>query len=128
MQEWFLVAIGGSAGACSRFAVANWFENRSQFPLATLFVNLSGCFLVGLLAGVGWLTPDNPRRYLLAVGFLGSFTTFSAFGYETWRMIEQNRLLAIGANVGLNVIAGVALVALGAWFGKSLSTQNLTGL
>jgi fluoride exporter len=126
MQDWFLVAIGGSAGACSRFAVASCFENRSQFPLATLLVNLMGCFLIGLMAGVGWMAPENPRRFFLAVGFLGSFTTFSAFGYETWRMIEQNRFLAIGANVGLNVIAGIALVAVGLWLGKSLSSPNLT--
>jgi fluoride exporter len=126
MQNWLLVAVGGSAGACARFAVASWLENRSQFPFTTLLVNLAGCFLIGLMAGVGWMTPENPRRFLFAVGFLGSFTTFSAFGYETWRMIEQNRFLAVGANVGLNVIAGIALVAVGLWLGKSLSTPNLT--
>ena len=114
-----LVAIGfaGALGALARYGVSlvalRWLGQ--DFPYGTLCVNLAGCFLLGLLAE---LTLQNSNlapqtRAIVGTGFLGAFTTFSTFGIETYRALQAGDWGVAAANVGLNVIGGLLLVAAG---------------
>jgi CrcB protein len=113
MHHLFLVMLGGAVGAGARHlvgraALAIW---GPGFPIGTLAVNIIGGFAMGLLAA--WLATrasgDEALRYLLGVGVLGGFTTFSAFSLETVLMIERGELvtalLYILASVALSIVA-----------------------
>ena len=119
-----LVALGGALGSCLRYA-ANLFTHRAgtpPFPYATFFVNVTGCFLIGLLAVAcderAWLGP-NARVFLL-VGVLGGYTTFSSFGYETVTLASQGATAAAFANVAGQVVLGLAAVWAGMALGRAL--------
>lgn len=107
MMQVLLVAVGGAAGSVARYGVglaaARWFG--LAFPWGTLFVNVLGGLLIGLLvARVGPLNED--MRLLLGVGALGGFTTFSTFSLESVRLFETNiggALLYVAASVVLSV-------------------------
>jgi CrcB protein len=108
-----------------RFALALWVDQRvpAAFPWGTLVVNVTGCFAIGLLATVAdehrLLTPA--ARLFLVAGVLGGFTTFSTFGLETWRLVEDGLSgLAIG-NAAASLLAGLAAVVLGVLAGRSLA-------
>lgn len=114
----FVVGLGGACGAVLRFvvggAVHRWMSSGG-FPYGTLVVNLVGCFLIGWLIGlseVRQLFGPSMRGFLL-IGFLGGFTTFSTFGYETFAFLREQQILLACVNVSVQVILGVALVALG---------------
>jgi len=115
----FLVGVGGAAGAMARYLLSGLVQERTGglFPWGTLVVNVSGCLVMGLLAGLadarGFMTPGT--RALLIVGILGGFTTFSAFGNETMNLILDRDLGRAAANVGLNVTLGIAAV----WAGRT---------
>ena len=120
-MKWLILFVGGGLGAMLRFALALWVDGRAQvsFPWGTLVVNVVGCFLIGLLATLAdqhrLLTPL--MRLFLIAGVLGGFTTFSTFGLETWRLIEEGASgLALGdivASVGATLVAVVAGILLG---------------
>jgi CrcB protein len=116
-----LVATGGAAGSVLRYAVSDWVQRvfGSGLPWGTFVVNLSGCFLMGLLAGAFQqrflVSPEV--RVLLLVGVLGGYTTFSAFALETLRLAQGGAFVAAGVNA-----LGSPLLALGgAWAGDQLS-------
>jgi CrcB protein len=93
--------------------------NGFLFPFGTFSVNLLGCFLIGLLAGLaeyrGLFTPE--LRALLLVGFLGGFTTFSTFGFESVQLIRDGEFML----AGLNVVGQVILGLVGVWLGFVLA-------
>lgn len=93
MKDFLCVAIGGGLGAISRYAVSLLVQAQllTGFPLATFTVNISGCFLAGLLAGFGQNQEflNWQLKLLLVTGFLGSFTTFSAFGLESLLLLRK---------------------------------------
>jgi len=110
--KWLILFAGGGVGVVLRFALSLWVNERAQvaFPWGTLAVNVVGCFLVGLIATLAeehhLLTPT--LRLFLIVGVLGGFTTFSTFGLETWRLVEEGLSdVALG-----NVIASLGATAL----------------
>lgn len=118
------VGLGGSAGAIARLLVATVVSERlgTLAPYATFCINVSGCFLLGLLAGLieAGVVPAGVRP-ALGIGFLGAYTTFSTFGLETLLLLEEGSvLLALGYVVG-SVVIGVAVVALGLWMGRALA-------
>jgi fluoride exporter len=121
LTQSLLVVIGGGIGAWLRF-VAGRLTAPSAFPWATLLVNVSGSFAMGLL--VGWLARYGDGgenwRLLLGVGMLGGFTTFSAFSLELVSLIERGQAgLALGYAL-ISVAAGIAGLFLGLFVMRGL--------
>ena len=116
-MKWWLLFAGGGAGSVLRYAVGLWVEARTGpgFPWGTFAVNVSGCFLIGVLATLAdehaWITPA--ARLALVTGVLGGYTTFSAFGLETWQLVEDGRAWLAVMNVSASVAAGIAAVVAG---------------
>src|SRR5512144_522017 len=116
-MRFVIVAIGGAAGAVARYAVTLgvalfW---KKEFPLATLLINVTGSFILGLFATFAAEKSmiDPAWRLLVATGFVGAYTTFSTFEYETQRLAESGALAWATLNVVTSVIAGFAAVHLG---------------
>lgn len=117
-----LVGIGGFTGSILRYWVSGWVQtavSQSWRPVGTLAVNVIGCFLIGLFMGMAdfrqLLKPE--ARLLLVVGLLGGFTTFSAFGYETFALARDREFGAAILNIGAQVVIGLAAV----WAGYAVS-------
>jgi fluoride exporter len=108
-----LVGLAGAAGAVSRYGIGVALGVRS-FPWATLSINLVGSFLLGivLVAGIERSWPET-TTIPLAVGFLGAFTTFSTFSYETYTLLRTDRAGTALLYVGLSLVGGVLAAALG---------------
>jgi CrcB protein len=108
-----LVGIGGALGSMARYGVGLALPSIG-FPYATLAVNVIGCFAIGLALPTMERAVALPQdlRLLIVVGFLGGFTTFSAFGNETLALIRAGAGLAL-LNVAANVLLGLAAVVLG---------------
>ena len=121
MKEAGLVMLGGAGGALARYAlqlIALRLGFSSQIGI--LAVNVSGSFALGLLLSL-WLakTSDPPGlQLLLAVGFLGSFTTFSTLMWESFRLAQNDSVLMALLNLSGSVAAGLAAVALGFLAGR----------
>jgi fluoride exporter len=116
-----LVAAGGALGAVARYLVATAFAQRlgAQWPWGTLFINVSGCLLVSIFLGAGSeRIADTNLRYLLPVGFVGAYTTFSAYEYETMRLFQLGRGSSALAYVAASNLLGFAAVCAGAWLGR----------
>jgi fluoride exporter len=116
-----LVGIGGFAGAVARRVVDLWVSDRagSAFPFGTLVINLSGAFLLGLLAA--WaidrdVLPAGIRGPVM-IGFIGAYTTFSTLMLESWRLVEDGAwalgLLNLAGSMALGIAAVVGGLALG---------------
>lgn len=120
-----LVGCGGFAGALLRYGLSGWVHRQlpfALFPYGTLAVNLVGCVLIGLIAALvetRQLFGPEFRSFAL-VGILGSFTTFSTFGYETFAMAREGEYLRAGANVAAQVALGLAAV----WAGYGLAAAR----
>ena len=112
-----LIAIFGAAGTLARYGLQGVVQIRtaSTFPLGTLLVNLTGCFLLGLIGQFTLnrmvISPD--WRVAIAVGFFGGYTTFSSFGWETAKMLEAGEWAWATAYVGASVMAGLLLSVAG---------------
>ena len=124
MKGVLLVALGGAVGSIARYKLSGWVLHHTldwRFPAGTFAVNVIGCLLAGLLAGLAekhdLLSPE--ARLLLFTGVLGGFTTFSAFGLETMHLLRRGEVLVAGSNIVLSVVAG--LLAL--WLGLSATAR-----
>ncbi len=120
MRELLAVGAGGALGALARYGLSGLVHRvyGGTFPYGTFVVNLVGCFAIGALA---FLVEDRQlfgpsARLFLRVGFLGSLTTFSTFGHETFELLRDEEWSAVLLNVALNVIIGVSAVVAG-WAG-----------
>jgi CrcB protein len=114
-----LVALGAAVGAPLRYLVDQLVRTRydGPFPWGTLIVNVTGSALLGALGGAGTALPQ-PLAVLLGTGFCGALTTYSTFGYEVLRLVEDRAYLLATANVVASAAAGVgAAVAAHAVFG-----------
>jgi len=120
--RYLIVGAGGFIGAVARFAVGVYFDTfwRRDFPLATFVVNVSGCFILGLFLTLATeRLPVDPRlRLFLATGFVGAYTTFSTFEYETQRLTTTGALGWAIVNVLTSVVAGFAAVQLGVFLAR----------
>jgi fluoride exporter len=108
--DYLLVFVGGGIGSMTRLAVGTFVSRvwGSAWPAGTLFINVSGSFAIGLfltLAAQKWgLSPAY--RYFVATGFLGGYTTFSTFEYETQRLVEAGAAGSAALYVASSVILG----------------------
>lgn len=118
MYRIFLVGIGGFIGSVLRYLASGYAQDLSGsvgFPYGTLFVNLTGCFVIGFLSFLadmrGVFTAET--RALVFVGILGGFTTFSTFGNESMNLLRDGEKISALFYVGAHVFFGIALVWLG---------------
>ena len=124
LSNYFMIGLGGFLGAIARYIVALWIGQRwgRIFPLGTFVVNVSGCFLISLLMSL--FTEKfmvNPQlRLFLVIGFLGAYTTFSTFEYETGNLVKDGEWSIALANVILSVIAGFVSLKFGEFIAKSV--------
>ena len=118
MREILAVGLGGFVGAVARYSLAGWVQqwSGSRFPAGTMLVNLVGCFAIGaFMAATQERVPLAPEtRLFVTLGFLGSFTTFSTFGYETVELLRAGDLGRAGLNVVGQVALGLLAVVAGA--------------
>ena len=117
MRLLWYVALGGAVGSVTRYLIGVAVQSRSglDFPVGTLIVNLSGCFLLGFLIHYALATPAvTPEvRALLTTGLCGGYTTFSTFSYETVTLIQDGDWRRAALYVGLSVIGSILGVMLG---------------
>ena len=121
MAQILLVALGGALGAVARLLVGALIARRLgvDWPWGTFFINVSGCFVIGIFLPA--LTERYEAwRYFLPIGFVGAYTTFSTFEYETLRLVESGAWKsAVSYVVGSN-LAGFIAVLLGVWLGRKI--------
>ncbi|HET8666593.1 MAG TPA: fluoride efflux transporter CrcB [Terriglobales bacterium] len=125
MLKYAMITIGGGIGAIARFVVGSYIGQRmgARFPYGTFVINLSGSFFVGLIMTVlTEKTQLNPNwRYFIPIGFIGAYTTFSTFEYETLRAFQDGQMATGTLNVVLSVTAGFVMVWLGVLAGRALA-------
>ncbi len=116
-MQYLYIGLFGAAGCLTRYFVSGWTYTMAGrgLPWGTLAVNVIGSFLLGLvMEGSLRSTLLSPEvRMGIATGFLGGFTTFSTFSYETVRLLEEGSMLQAGANILLNVVVCLAFAAVG---------------
>lgn len=123
MTRLALIAVGGAAGSTLRYVCA-WLSQvwlGGTFPFGTLFVNVAGCFLIGV-CGAAFAGPVLIReeyRFAIMVGFLGGLTTFSTFGLETFNFAEEGQFARAAVNILLNNVLGLTAV----WGGYQLAVR-----
>ena len=122
MEKALLVGLGGFLGSILRYALGGLIVRSRwgwSFPLETLVINGTGCFVLGLLAGLsesrGIFTGTS--RAFLFIGLLGGYTTFSTFGYETFQLLRNGQWNAAALSTFLQVVLGIAAV----WLGHALA-------
>ena len=125
MSKYLWVGIGGFAGSIARYALGMWVYDRmgTRFPYGTFVVNISGCFLIGAIltvldARVG-LSPA--WQLAIPIGFIGAYSTFSAFEYETFRLVHTGQASFALLNIALSVVVGYFAVWIGMMVGRVLT-------
>lgn len=128
MKSVLFVALGGALGSVARFKLSGLILHQAfgwRFPAGTFVINVVGCLVIGILAGLAvkddYFSPD--LRIFLFTGILGGFTTFSAFGLETFYLLRRGEVFVAGSYVVLSVAIG--LLAL--WLGFSAVSQKFFG-
>ncbi len=119
-----LVGAGGLIGSLTRYAVGGWVNNLAgnpSFPYGTLAVNIIGCFVIGVLAGLAATRTviGIDTRAFLMIGVLGGFTTFSAFGLETIELLRRGEFFMGISNAAVQVTLGLVAV----WAGLKIANS-----
>ena len=120
MSRLLWIALAGALGAVARYGASEWIGERTggSFPWGTLAVNVSGSFALGLgFTLMAERFSPTPSRLALTVGFLGAYTTFSTFAFETQRLAEDGAMGLAAANVAASVVASLAAV----WAGTAVA-------
>ncbi|MCF6359781.1 MAG: fluoride efflux transporter CrcB [Cyclobacteriaceae bacterium] len=121
MRTLLLIGVGGMFGSIARYLTSQLLNRyfSEPLPVGTLVVNIVGAFLVGIIIGLGeryrWFT--EPWHFFLAVGFCGSFTTYSTFAYENYSLIKQGHISTLFFYISISLVVGILL----AWAGYVLS-------
>ncbi len=121
MSRLLWIALAGALGAVARYRLGDWISERSggSFPWGTLAINISGSFALGLgfTLMAERFSPHPDVRIALTAGFLGAYTTFSTFAFETQRLAEDGAMGLAAANVAASVVASLAAV----WAGTAVA-------
>jgi CrcB protein len=121
-MKYLWIGLGGCTGAIARYWLGALISDRlgTRFPYGTFAINMSGCFLIGLMITVLDERTSLPigLRFLLPIGFVGAYTTFSTFEFETFRSATQGQMGIALLNVGLSVVVGYIAVYLGVISGR----------
>lgn len=120
MHKLLLIMIAGGLGALSRYLLTG-FAHRlfgESFPYGTFIVNISGCLLFGFLWGylesrLSMLGLGAATRVVLLTGFMGAFTTFSTFAFETVQLLESSQYVSAAVNLAGQTVLGIAFIMLG---------------
>jgi fluoride exporter len=124
MKELTILAVLGAVGTLARYGLSGWVQrwSGSGFPWGTLAVNTLGCLLFGLVWTLAEerLVISGQTRLLLLAGFLGAFTTFSSFAFETTQLLRDGEMLLAIVNVVLQNVLGLICVAAGMIVGRAL--------
>lgn len=119
-----MIAAGGALGAIARYQVAAMIQARvpAGFPWGTFLVNVSGCLVMGIVTTMlSQQLVANPNwRFLIPIGFIGAYTTFSTFEMETFRAFSEGSFLIAAGNVLGSVIAGYLALWLGVILARTL--------
>jgi len=121
LLKYVVIGIGGFAGALARYALGSYIGSRLgvRFPYGTFVINMSGSFLLGFIAALlARSTASQYWRYLIPIGFIGAYTTFSTFEYETLRAVQDGQPMIGLLNVVLSVVIGFVAVWAGAALGR----------
>lgn len=120
------IALGGMAGAVARYILSGIVQNGHTFPVGTLAVNVIGSFLLGffMFSSEYYGLFSQETRALVAIGFLGSFTTMSTFSYESFRLLMNGSFTAFTQNLLLNVFSCILAVYAGRIFAIALWRYN----
>lgn len=116
MLNCLVVALGGGIGACLRYLIGLIpLKEPFTFPVKTLFINILGCFVIGLIAAIAAKTTSiSPRTVLfIKTGLCGGFTTFSTFALETETLLKTGHIGLAVLYVALSVVVGVGLAFAG---------------
>ncbi len=123
MAIWW-VGLGGFLGANARYLLGGYIADRwgTVFPYGTFVINVTGSFILGFFMAYAqerpWVAPG--ARLMFAVGFVGAYTTFSTFEYETMRLIQQRELLLATWNIVGSLLSGAVAVFAGLALGGSV--------
>ncbi|MBN2315608.1 MAG: fluoride efflux transporter CrcB [Sedimentisphaerales bacterium] len=123
MLKFLFIAAGGAIGAIFRYSLSGWIQSvvPGSLPWGTLCVNTAGSLLMGIFWGLSELTPISPAvRLFFAIGFLGSFTTFSTFSVETFGLLRDRETVLGLMNIGLNNVLALVFVFGGYFLSRSL--------
>jgi CrcB protein len=122
--QYFWIGLGGFLGANTRYLLQQWAAGRwgPDFPYGTLLANVSGSFVIAffLTLATGRLNISTEMRLFVAVGFIGGFTTFSSFTFETFRLLEQSGWAPAAFNFISNNVLGLIGVLLGVFLARLL--------
>lgn len=123
-KKLLLVFLGGGLGATARYVLSGFVYEKlgSGFPYGTLAVNLTGCFLIGILMSVfeGRFLVNPTLRVFLTIGILGGFTTFSTFSYETIALLSERQILAATGNILFSLLFSLLFCLIGTWLGMQV--------
>lgn len=116
MERFFWICLAGAAGTGVRYLIALWTAQKlgSALPYGTLIINVSGCFAIAWIMHAALSFGWSPNlRAVITIGFIGGFTTYSSFNYETMRLFEEGAFAAGATNIVLTVLGGLAAGWLG---------------
>jgi len=119
LKTYLAVMLGGAVGTALRFVLSNWFASRygETFPVGTIVVNVTGCFVIGLFAALtgpdGVFLASPLTRQVVMIGVLGGYTTFSSFSLQTLNLLSGGEWLRASWNVMLSVMCCLIAVWLG---------------
>ena len=124
LRAFLLVGLGGAVGSMARYGCFLAISNRrfGEFPFATLTVNLLGCLLFGVLVGLSqkWNIAREDLMLILATGFCGGFTTFSAFAGDSLSLVSKNMSVQAVLYASLSVVLGLLLCRAGIWLSSEI--------
>ena len=121
MQKYLLIALGGALGSIARYWVGSTIAGRmgAKFPYGTFFINITACLIIGFtLTALGKRAGLNPAwRYLIPVGFIGAYSTFSTYEWETLSTLRSGAVALAALYAGGSLVLGLAAT----WCGAALA-------